>query len=405
MDIETKKLIRQGSLVTLLVVVGVCLAGLVSALYLKVPLEGVVPVLVFCAVLYLFSKLLKGRSLPDSRFCMQTRILWLVVLLPAVSLLGQSALNLSSMDIDGRSSISYARNFWFVGSLWLLAGAGIAAASLERSNALALMLLAVLLALLWFGSDGVFLINYGQLSADSGGLRITHLTTSDYAVFCLAMAYGLSSGLGRVAVSLCALFILFALGGRAALFSFALAVLVMQIFVGQSRGSLRVLAGIVLGAVFLILYDYFGSLAQDSGASKDVLFSQGFGRDASVLERLEQIFLGFEDLGKQALFGDLSLVVRRFATAGGYMHNILSAWQFYGFLFFSLLVASLVYSLRFAYASHFWSDNSLHVAFHLLLVYVVISVLVGKAVTFYLLWLVLGYWLERAATSKPFSLA
>ena len=383
-----------------MVVVGICLYGLFSVFYLRVAVEGVVFSLVFCAILYFITELLRSRVAPASVLCKQIAALWALILLPAFSLLGQSALSLSAMDIQGRTSIDFARNFWVVGSLWMLTGAGIAAAYLNRSNTLALVLLAILVALLWFGSDGLFVINYGRLSADVGGLRITHLTMADYAVFCLALAYGLSSGLVRVAIVLGALFVLFALGGRGALLAFAVAVFVMQVLIEKRRTSLRVALVMLLAAAFVTLQGYFEDLAQQSGAVKNLLFSQGFGRDESVIERLEQIFLGLSDLGRQAALGDLSLVVWRFDSAGAYMHNIISAWQFYGVLFFSVLVASILYSLGFANESRRWSDDSIHATFHLLLIYVVISVLVAKAITFYLLWLVIGYWLARAAASR-----
>ena len=395
MSTATDRVIQRLSLLSLVLVTTLCFYSLASVLYLRSMAEGLIPVLFLCGVVYLVSKYAQMRVLPGWNLRMPHALLAAIVLLPAVSLLGQSALNLSALDIDGRSSIFHARNFWVVGVLWLVAGAALASAFVSPSRLAALGLVGALIVLLWFGSEGLFVINYARLSAGMGGFRFSHLNTSDYAVFSLALAYGLAFGWVRVAVLVGGLFVLFALGGRGALISFALAAVLHQAFFVVHSPKMRVFS---LVALVSVLVAFFGILS-DMGASdltgKDVLFSEGYRGDASVLARLDQIFFGFSDLGQQALFGDPSLIVRRFASAGAYMHNLFSSWQFYGVLFFAVLVCALFFGLKFAYLSRGVNSDVLSVTFTILIIYVAISVVVAKAVGFYLLWLALGFWLER----------
>ena len=400
MILDPLKLIRGSSAGALLIVVGVSMYGLASVLYYRSFATGLVPALLAVAVLYGLIKIIQADRADGVSYSTPRLLMLLIVLLPALSLLGQSALNLSAMDIDGRSSIGHAQNFWMVGTLWLIAGAAIATGTVARSNLFAIGLVGALLFLLWIGSDGLFVVNYGRLSAGLGGARFSHLNTSDYAVFSLALAYGLASGWLRIIVLVAAVFVLFALGGRSALFAFTAATVLHWIFWGGSRPASRLIGGFLLVSVLGVVFIYLADLGGAEVAGKDVLFSQGYASDSSVVARVDQIMLGVADLGRQAMFGDPSLIVKRFASAGAYMHNLLSAWQFYGFAFFVVLVASLLYCLRYSYVNRESYDDSLSTAFVLLLIYASISVVIAKAITFYLLWLVLGFWLESAVLAR-----
>lgn len=400
MNIDLVRLIRYISGGVILIVSAVSVYGLVSVLYFRSYAVGLVPALLAAALLYGLIKVIQVERNRGFYLGAPRLLMILIVLLPALSLLGQSALNFTAMDIDGRSSIGHAQNFWMVGALWLISGAAIATGVMGRSNLLAMAILGALLFLLWLGSDGLFIINYGLLSAGLGGARFSHLNTSDYAVFGLALAYGLASGWFRVIVLVAGVFVLFALGGRSALLAFTAAAVLHWIFWGQVRLASRVAGSLFLVSVLSAVFVYLAEMGRTDVAGKDVLFSQGYAADSSVVARLDQIMLGVADLGKQAVFGDPSLIVKKFDSVGGYMHNLLSAWQFYGLVFFAVLLSALFYSLRHSYVHRESCGDALSTAFVLLLIYVAISVVVAKAITFYLLWLVLGFWLERVVLAN-----
>lgn len=378
-------------------IAALCFYGLASVLYFRVFAEGLIPALSIGALLYFIGKAAQMRAVPGWQIRAPHALLASVVLLPALSLLGQSALNLSVVDLDGRSSINYVASFWGVGALWCLSGAAIAAAWVPPSRLGAGAILLGLLGLLWVATDGLLVVHYGRLSDGLGGVRFSHLNTSDYAVFVLALAYGLAVGWLRIVVVLAAVVVLFGLGGRTALICFITAAVGHQAFFVANSARARLLASL---ALVLVLVPAILTLAQSGAADlagKDLLFTEGYSSDSSVLARLDHILLGGEDLFRQALFGDPSLIAKRFNSMGSYMHNLLSAWQFYGVVFFAVLLFSLFGCMRFAMGHARLFLDPVTVTFAVLLTYVVFAVLIGRAVNFYLLWLVLGFWLERWA--------
>lgn len=389
------QLARACSAAALLVLVWITLYGIVSVIYLRSLPGGLVPALFLGFLFYLAIKLIQLKELPGWTLNAPHWLMIGVVVLPGISLLGQLALNLTAVDVEGRDTSQFAFSFWIVGVLWFFVGAAVATAAVGQSNFLTYLILGFLLFGLWLGSDGVFVIHYGNLSRGADGVRFTHLHTSDYAVFSLALAYGLATKYARYLVAIVAAFVLFALGGRAALFSFMTALLLYQYFFGAQSSTSRVFGGVVLASGLLAVFIFLRAVDAFDLAGKDLLFSEGYTSDSSVAARLDFVKLALDDLLSQAAFGDPSLIVARFSTIGAYMHNLLSAWQFYGALFFLVILIALVQILMLSH--HFrksWHD-SLSVTFGLLAIYVVISVVVGKSVAFYLLWLVLGFWLER----------
>lgn len=385
--------------VALVVVSGMCIFNLYSVLYLREVPSLLVPVLAFCVVFFVLKRV---AFVGDGEifFPAEYRIMLLILFVPGLAILGQAALNIDAVDLDGRRSIEFARSFWLMGVLWFLAGAALADARLPDSNALAFGIIGLLIALLWIGSEGFLVINYALLSAGLGGFRFSHLNTSDYTVFLLALAYGMSTKWWRFIVVVGALGVLFSLGGRSALFIFAASVIVHQLFYVRGIVGAKILSATVL--VVIMVYVFVS--AAESGlidvAGKDLLFSRGYAADPSVLERIEQMRFGVDNLYLQIPFGDPSLIVERFSSVGAYMHNVLSVWQFYGFFFFAILVFSLVFCLRFSISFKSGDGSVLSVSFSVLLIYVCISVAISKSFTFYLMWLVLGYWFEKKASLR-----
>jgi len=387
--------LRLASFAALLVLVAISFYSIVSVLYLR-SLGGVlIPALLLGVFFYVSVKFAEMQIQPGWVLHLPHWLVIGMIVLPGIALLGQLTFNLMATDLDGKDTFQFAISFWVVGVFWFLVGAATATAELKSSNYYAIGIVVVLFSIVLIGSEGAFVIHYGNLSRGLDGIHFTHLNTSDYAVFILALAYGLASTVVRYLVVLGAVSVLFALGGRSALLSFAAAVVIHQTFYALRSAESRIWGCVVLVGALLAFFVLLSAVDVLDLAGKDLLFSQGYKSDSSVAARIEFVELAISDLGRQALFGDPSLFVKRFSTIGAYMHNLLSAWQFYGFVFFMVVVVALLGALRLAYKLRKVWNDCLSSAFGLLIVYVLISVIVGRSVTFYLLWLVLGFWLER----------
>lgn len=131
-----------------------------------------------------------------------------------------------------------------------------------------------------------------------------------------------------------------------------------------------------------------------------MLILGGLGDENSFLLRSEFIWVGLSALPDQILFGDPTFLVSRLGSVGAYMHNILSAWQFWGgFSFIYTLVCCLIVLIGLWRRPFLVSDavgDFVLIAF----LYGFVCVLTGKHVGFDLFWLGLGMGLARISSSS-----
>jgi hypothetical protein len=121
----------------------------------------------------------------------------------------------------------------------------------------------------------------------------------------------------------------------------------------------------------------------------------GVSNDFSALERKYFFKHGLTCLGEQILWGKSSVLVREYNDMGAYIHNILSAWQFFGFFPFLLLVGLTIRSVfkcsLILFSNRFRKNNFLKFMI-LLTIYSIISILTVKYIFFFPFWFVIGFW-------------
>ena len=215
-------------------------------------------------------------------------------------------------------------------------------------------------------------------------------------ILLLVFAYAMSSRIKPFTLVLGCI-ALFFMGGRTALFVFALTGILMT-FKGNILRNTIVSVLLVLSCVGIFWYSVLSGLIDlEAKAVREILFLDGLDEDESYQGRINLLLGNMSLLADQFWIGNFGLVSQRQGGVSGYVHNILSAWQFYGFFIFAILIFCLYYCLRRMVSTLKHSDLPADVFGSFLLIYVLISVVVSKYVGWHLLWFVLGFWLMKAS--------
>lgn len=304
------------------------------------------------------------------------------------------------LDHLGRSPLDTAASLSVFSLCWVIIGAVLQRAMLPYSNSIGFVALVVplILVLPSIGSD--FVIDYRLLNAGrSDGLEFNHLVLGETVGVLVLFAIAISQGYLRVVAIGLAVFVLFALGGRTALFSIVPTLLVFFAVKRQLTRYLPVLFFLVFVPLVFFLIVYADFILESTALSR-MLIIGGLGDENSFVLRSEFIKIGLHALPDQILFGDPTFLVDRLGTVGAYMHNILSAWQFWGFFtFFYILVCCLIVLIGF-WRYPFLANDAVGDFALITFLYGFVCVLSGKHVGFDLFWLGLGMGLARVASSS-----
>lgn len=319
-----------------------------------------------------------------------------------VALILQVTLLTDQIDQFGRSAISFAANTAFYGISWALVGYVIAEGRVSGGTPLALFIVAFVLLLV--------IPNVGAGYLDISGMReltgidsFSHLWVSENAVILFFLAYASAgSSLVRALVLAAMAVVLVSLLGRSSLFLSLAAIAIFEVLYGQggrqvSRLLFMVIAIFFVGLVLLAFVGDGGDQVFDR-----VFLKGGLASDPSYLLRDLALTAGVAKLDGQILFGDPTVLVSEFGNVGLYIHNLLSAWQLYGFPFFVAISIVLIVSvIRMHRLSVFFVNDEFLRFAGLFLIYSVLSVLLTKYVGYWGLWFAFGIWLGVERRSWP----
>lgn len=261
-----------------------------------------------------------------------------------------------------------------------------------------LMLISFLLLSVLLGLDGSSVVSYKSI-IDRGGYadtkELNHLLLSDSSIILLFLALSYTAKnlvLFCFCISIC---ILYMLGGRSALFLFCTAFLMVELIrMGKSFFRTARFFGLLILISFIALFVFL----ENSELSSDMLLGGGLSSDGSFLLRLHQFQEGLKLLKEQVFIGNYGLVIKSFNSNGSYIHNILSAWQFYGFFAFSLLIYILQFQTRIIFKYRYQFKLNMDMFFMYIFSYALLSILLTKFIGFILLWFSLSYWAFRIPT-------
>ncbi len=305
-----------------------------------------------------------------------------------------------SFDFLGRSSIGTTLKIAGFAILWMLIGYEMQRAQFANSNTLSSLLALTISVLVFFNLDGGLVINYRLLSADVG--EASHLVLGESAVVLIILSVVLAHGVLRYFIAALGIALLFSMGGRTSLLAFFLSFFSFILFKKKSVSSSVVVIFVVSVLVTAFLL-FISDLVVDDQALSRMFLAKGISEEGSLLERGYQFEIGLRGLLEQVYFGDPNLLIERLGGMGTYMHNLLSAWQFFGFFSFLIIGLSIIYLFVFLYFNATAFDGVSGEFSVLLFLYSVFCVLIGKYIGFNPIWLSIGLCFGRILNSGKFS--
>lgn len=372
----------------------------IMAIFYDLPLQPYVYIAASAAAVSILTLTLTLLNNASTEHTSQIYILLSVLIFSLLlSLILQQMFQEDLVDTYGRSAKAQTREIFIVGMIWLLCGAAIQRIKINYSTLLSILLLVFLSYNVIKGIDDGFMISYGTLSESrDDGIVLNHLLMGESATMLLALAFASATRYLRLLVFILGTAILFALGGRGALFSFVVAILCFLLV----RQPLSYTVGFVILSVgiAIILITSVITLGPNDPYISRMLFLEGIGADSSAAAREYFLQQSLNALPTQALIGDPGFLIHRFGSLGAYIHNLLSAWQFFGvfpfllFCYFIIVIAKFIFKHR--------RDTPLMIDEFGLIVFFqcVISVIIAKSINFHAFWFVLGFWLFKIANSS-----
>lgn len=300
---------------------------------------------------------------------------------------------------DGVETISNLTSLTIVSIVWFLIGCACSNFELRHSNSLAVVITLFVAAFMFFATDENLTIPFEEISAKSGLERVTHLTLEKHILLVCVFACALANKTRLVCVGVTAM-ALFFMGGRTALFVFVAAAVLLSIRGNTLFNLISICAISIIGVVLFQYGISSGYVDIESKAVRDILFLDGIEDDGSFQGRLTLYRDSLPLLADQVLIGNYSLSVERTGYFSGYIHNILSAWQFYGIFVFLAIILCLSYCARRMVVALKRESSVNNMFGALLLVYVIIGMVISKYAAWHLLWFILGFWLMKRPVVK-----
>jgi len=382
--------IRNSGLVLLL---AFCFFNLGNILYFKLTVNIIGAALLLMAGVYFVQRV--ARATMNGLHINLVEVMSACLLLSVTAtIILQRILYESYIDFDGIDTHQSMMSLWIVSVIWFLIGGAFSAATIRESQTLALLLAGAVTAIMGFGIDDELFKSFRIEESDDPTDSISHLSLERYVVIPIILAYALSSRT-RWLVALAGVYCLFLMGGRTALFTFVITVVLINLR-GNVLRNLVILT--LMGLILFFSLRYVvgnGLIDTNSPRVNDILFLSGVSEDNSFNARVQYLLQSLQDLPEQFWFGNFSITAERYGRFGAYIHNILSAWQFYGFFVFLGIVMSLTYCTTKMFGTRADRQSPIQVFSSFMLVYVLVSVIMGKFVGWTMLWFVLGLWMLR----------
>lgn len=311
----------------------------------------------------------------------------------SLSVFSQLTLTNNLLDGNGLSTHTFLITQTAFSLIWLLAGYSLQYFHcIQHKTLLPLIILFIITAIIYQASNGGITLNYWEITnyfKNNNNVKVTHLTTGfEFYILLIAIYSYLPSNYRVLVIPVC-IYILFLLGGRTNLFLFIFSVLLYQIFKGvlKARSLLFVLFSLLLIITSPFILKYF---TLDQNTLSRMTFDEGLDNDGSFQSRVWLFQQTLETLPSQFFFGNVNqLVIKKFYL-GAYSHNILSAWEVYGFFAFFVIVMLLMVNFRRVRIINKYFDDPLSTFISLMFYSALVGVIISKNVHFQVLWLSLG---------------
>jgi len=389
----------------LLIMFSYALFNLYNILLLRIGFPFITIWLLSAGIVYLIYRF--HRFMQGQQGFSQSEILGFFLIVLSSLAISLQYLNLQEYaGADGVHMLQNQRTEWVLSILWFFAGGAVAIFNIKESPVWAIIVLTLTGLAFTNGLDEQLMVSY--LAVEETGIveNISHISMEKHVLFLLIFAYCLSPKTKWI-VAIAGMFLLFSMGGRTSLFVFAISV------IGMNVGKRYLKNLIYLGVIGLLLmfstrYAVENQIIDiEDVRIKKMLLIGGVEDDSSFLARVNILETSLQYLDNQFLYGDPTIIPQTTGSTGGYIHNILSVWQLYGFFVFACVVLVLLFSLRRMIVLKLTNPTPKIIFGSFFLIYVTVSVIFSKGSHWDLLWFTLGFWtllpvtnLRRRRTSK-----
>lgn len=250
--------------------------------------------------------------------------------------------------------------------------------------------------------NGGFFVDYYYLrSIRQDGIPINHLSLTESLIFLFFMVLAIVWNKNKIKwpILLFITFLFFSLGGRVAFFSFLATVITFEFLTSKLEATLYRLPLILIAP--LLFFIIFQDDLADNAYYNKLFFASGLENDPSYQARLElsdSFRNGFID---QFLIGNINTIIETNGSVGSYAHNILSVFQFYGLIPFTIIIYTYYYIFKnFISLKLYLSNSNFQIFASIILIYSFLSFFIGKALIFTPIWLAVGYWLMKIPIDK-----
>lgn len=342
----------------------------------------------YCIVFFCFYQIIKSLVLEKIYIGKIYYILLLLLMLLIVWL--QSVFFENTVDRFGRHALTYVADLLKSCFFWSFVGVIVAYGYLRQSAFLSLLMIIACIIMLFSGASGGILVDYQALSIAHNVEELTHLNLEDYVVFLCILSYVIAPKYLKPLIALLVVFALFMVGGRAALFSMVLSILIFEWFIWKKKVL------VIYFILFLVLMVFSSFISVYIDFSNDyvrrILVLDGIVGDASTQGRAEIWQESVYYLYQQFLIGNPSIIINSLGSLGEYIHNLLSLWQFFGFFAFAFVVFLLFYFCRHILKeiNQKNEDKTIDLG-AFILIYTLINVCFAKYVGFPFLWIMIGF--------------
>ena len=285
---------------------------------------------------------------------------------------------------------------FLTGSLiWFIIGLSLANLKININNIFSLLLNLTIMGMILLNLDGNLVISYGDIASNNNlDFSASHLTVGNSAIIIVLLSFCLSRKYEYINFLL-GLIIFFTLGGRSNFLIFISSILIYWLLKKQYKFVLLSFSSILI--INITSLSYFKFFHPDELVERmfNALTVKGLENDESFIARADIFEKSIDNLDSQFLFGNTEEIVKNLGAFGYYQHNILSFWQFYGFLVFCFILFFIVnkFYIIIKYAVN--KEDVLNNFGIILFIFCVFSVFITKSANFYPFWLCMGFWLAK----------
>lgn len=299
-------------------------------------------------------------------------------------------------DTNNINSLSYIFDIFLNGLVWFFIGCALYFFDFSNKKIFFPLIISLILFFsIVVNMNGGFFIDYYTLRQSIQDNSISHLHFGNFFVLIIIISFLLAKKNFKLPIFFLGLMALFGVGGRSNFYIFLFTIILILLFFLKKiiiKNSKKIF---IISFLFILIV-----CSMDTNIGVDTIGRMAISKDTmdeddSYLARIDFLNFAISKLGSNFLYGDPNILIKKYGYINSYAHNLLSAWQFFGFFTFLSITLLLIYSFfrislaLFENRSYFYNENFMLGFF--ILIYMTFSLILTKGVSFTFLWLGFGY--------------